>query len=123
MNLDFTTAKLKHSAWKLRLRDFLDGKGRLTPDQAMSHKDCELGTWLYAGALSKYSAFPEMKILETEHEALHRAIRSVVDYKSAGRIADAEAEMANVEPISRRIVELLSAVQHQINTGSPRGQP
>ena len=38
MNFDFTRAALKHSTWKIRVRDFLDGKGSLAADEAMNHR-------------------------------------------------------------------------------------
>ncbi|QQS08820.1 MAG: CZB domain-containing protein [Phycisphaerales bacterium] len=111
MSLDFSSAKLKHSMWKLKLRDFLDGKPVLTPAQATSHTDCDLGKWIYAEGLSKYGSIPEMLKLEKEHETLHVTIKTIVGLKVSGRNKEAEAEYLKVEPISRRIVDLLTVIE------------
>ncbi len=111
MNFDFMAAKLKHTSWKLHLRDFLDGRAGLTAAQATSHRDCELGKWLYTEGLAKYGSIPEMKLLVAEHEQLHATVRSVLDFKAAGQKAEAEATYVKIDPISKRLVALLAAVE------------
>jgi methyl-accepting chemotaxis protein len=108
MNFDFSRAALKHSSWKMQLRNFLDGKGGLTADQAISHRHCELGKWLYSEGLAKYGTLPEMKALEREHELLHQTVKAVMDLKIGGKVQQAEAAFLKVEPSSKRIVELLN---------------
>ncbi len=115
MALDFSMAKLKHAAWKMKLRDFLDGKPGLTPAQATSHRDCDLGKWIYSDGLSKYGAVHEMKTLEKEHETLHRTVKAIVDLKTAGQTAQAEAEFLKIEPISKKIIDLLTAVEGKVD--------
>ncbi len=114
MNFDFMGAKLKHSTWKLQLRGFLDGKQSLTLEQATSHRDCDLGTWLYSEGLTKYGSIPDMKSLESEHEALHRTVKSVIELKDRGMKAQAEAEYAKIDAISKHIVALLTSVEAQV---------
>ena len=114
MALDFSSARTKHAAWKSKLRDFLDGKGTLTVAQATSHKDCDLGKWLYSEGLAKFSKHPEMKALEKEHETLHHVIKAVMEHKHAGRKAEAEAEFAKVAGLSKRIIDLLTAVETKV---------
>ena len=116
MGFDFTSAALKHSSWKLRLRNYLDGKGGLTADQATSHKDCELGKWLYAGGLAKYGTIPEMRTLEREHEILHQTVRTIVDLKSSGRTKEAEAAFLKIDASSRRIQELLNTLDKTVKS-------
>lgn len=110
-SLDFTQAKLKHTAWKLRIRDFLDGKPGLTAAQASSHKDCDLGKWLYSEGLKNWGSLPDMKALEKEHETLHRTIKTIIDLKVAGKVKQAEAEFLKIDPLSTKIVDLLTKVQ------------
>ncbi len=43
--IDFVSARIKHLNWKVRLRLFLDGIETMTQEQAVSHKDCDLGKW------------------------------------------------------------------------------
>jgi methyl-accepting chemotaxis protein len=114
MALDFMMAKLKHSSWKLKLRDFLDGKPGLTAAQATSHKDCDLGKWMYAEGLTKYKHVAEMKLLEKEHETLHRTIKSIMDLKAAGKAGEAEEVFKKIEPISKKIMDLLSIIELQV---------
>lgn len=111
MSLDFAAAKLKHMSWKLKLRDFLDGKPGLTAAQATSHRDFELGKWLYSEGIKRYAHVPAMTELEKVHATLHQTIKRVVELRSAGDTKKAEAEFAKVEPISRTIVELLSTIE------------
>lgn len=111
MALDLTSAKLKHASWKLKLREFLDGKSTLSAAQATDHKQCELGKWLYAEGLTKYAAIPETKKLELEHETLHKLVKTIINFKHAGKVKEAEAEFAKVEGVSKRIVDLLTAIE------------
>jgi methyl-accepting chemotaxis protein len=116
MSFDFTRAALKHSTWKLRLRGFLDGKGGLSPVEATSHKDCDLGKWLYAEGLTKHGSFPEMKTLEREHELLHLTVKTIVDLKAAGKAREAESAFLRIEPISKRVTELLTILDGKMKT-------
>jgi methyl-accepting chemotaxis protein len=111
MSLDFATAKLKHMSWKLKLRDFLDGKPGLTAAQATSHKDCDLGKWMYSEGIKRYSNVPAMTELEKVHETLHKTIKTIVDLRTGGKVKEAEAEFGKVEAISKKIVELLTTVE------------
>jgi methyl-accepting chemotaxis protein len=115
MPLDFTMAKIKHASWKLKLRDFLDGKPGLTPAQATSHKDCDLGKWLYSEGLTKFGTIPEMRTLEREHEGLHKLIKTIMDLKTAGKIKQAEEEYKKIDPVSKKIVELLGTLEERTN--------
>ena len=47
-SIDFSAAKQKHLSWRTRLRKFLAGDEAMSAEQAMSHKDCDLGKWIYA---------------------------------------------------------------------------
>lgn len=104
---DFLSAKNKHLQWKIRLRSFLDGQESMTLEQATSHKDCDLGKWLYAEGLAAYSQYPDMAKLEKIHTELHKVIKDVVTYKHDGQPAKAEVELAKVNTISSEIVGLL----------------
>lgn len=114
-NFDFSAARVKHSAWKIKLRKFLDHNEGLTPQQASSHHDCELGKWLYGEALTKYKHVPEMAVLEREHKQLHATVKTIVDFKSAGNATAAEAEYAKIETLSQRIVNLLTTIEQKVS--------
>jgi methyl-accepting chemotaxis protein len=112
--MTFRTYKIKHRAWKSRLKDFLDGKGGLTEEQAISHKDCDLGKWMYKEGMNEYKTIPEMKALERVHIHLHETVRSIVLLKNLGKAAEAEAEYTKIEPISDEIVDLLTVIEKKV---------
>jgi methyl-accepting chemotaxis protein len=91
-SLKFKTFKVKHRAWKTGLKDFLEGKDGLTEEQAISHKDCSLGKWMYAEGLQHYTTLPEMKRLETAHINLHEIVKNIVSLKKESKAADADIE-------------------------------
>lgn len=111
---DFAVARIMHVAWKNGLRSFLDGKETITEEQAVSHTDCELGKWLYSEGMAKYGTMPEMQELEKVHTELHSIIKKVIFLKYSGDISDAEQELAKMEPISMKIVDLLYTIEHKI---------
>ncbi len=112
--LTFKTFKIKHRAWKTRIKDFLDGKGGLTEEQAVSHKDCSLGKWMYAEGLEHYKTIPEMKMLEKVHISLHDTVKSIVLLKNRNREAEANAEFLKIEPISNEIIDLLTVIEKKV---------
>jgi methyl-accepting chemotaxis protein len=112
--MTFRTFKIKHRAWKTRLKDFLEGKGGLTAEQAISHKDCSLGKWMYAEGLQHCSTIPEMKSLEKVHINLHETVKNIVSLKNKGKAAEAEAEYLKIGPISDEIIDLLTVIEKKV---------
>ncbi|MFZ0963307.1 MAG: chemotaxis protein CheW [Terriglobia bacterium] len=112
--LDFASARSKHLLWKSRLRDFLDGKSTLTLAEAISHKDCALGKWLYSSGLQQFGKLPEVQQLESLHQQFHGVVREVISLKTSGNTAGSERELARVESLSAQIVSLLSGLERQM---------
>jgi|APFre7841882630_1041343.scaffolds.fasta_scaffold26020_3 methyl-accepting chemotaxis protein len=112
--MKFRNFKVKHRAWKTRLHDFLEGKGGLTEEQAISHKDCSLGKWMYAEGLEHYRTIPEMKSLEKVHINLHETVKSIMSLKHDGKTAEAEAEYLKIGPISDEIIDLLTVIEKKV---------
>ena len=112
--LDFSQARFKHLNWKFRLRSFLDGQETLTKEQAVSHKDCDLGKWMYGGGIEKYKQHKEMQDLEKVHETLHKTIKSIVELKGKGDKTGAETEYKKVESISGQIIGYLDALEKKV---------
>ncbi|PYX54813.1 MAG: hypothetical protein DMG76_20330 [Acidobacteria bacterium] len=111
MTLDFALARSKHLDWKRNLRYFLEGRLTLTEAQAISHKDCELGKWLYAEGLKKYRHLSNMSELEQTHVELHAIVRRVMQMKHAGDETGAKQEFSKLGPVSDRIIQLLKDVE------------
>jgi methyl-accepting chemotaxis protein len=112
--MTFRTFKVKHRAWKTKLKDFLEGKGGLTEEQAISHKDCSLGKWMYAEGQQHYKTIPEMKGLEAMHINLHETVKSIVKLKNEGKAAEADAEYLKIGPISDEIINLLTVIEKKV---------
>lgn len=117
-SLDFKLAKSKHLAWKGRLRDFLDGKGGLTMDQAVSHRECDLGKWLYSNGMKQFGHMPDMQSMEEQHQEMHSLIKGIIASKEQGNLAMAEGSYKRVEQLSGEIVGLLSAVEKTVKGGA-----
>jgi methyl-accepting chemotaxis protein len=113
--MTFRTFKVKHRAWTTRLKDFLEGKGGLTEEQAISHKDCSLGKWMYAEGLEHYETMPEMKGLEKVHINLHETVKSIVKLKNEGKAAEADTEYLKIGPISDAIINLLTVIEKKVS--------
>jgi methyl-accepting chemotaxis protein len=119
MTLDFALARSRHLDWKLKLRSFLEGRQTLTEAQAISHKDCELGKWLYAEGLKKYRHLSNIEELEQTHVELHAIVRRVVQMKHAGDEAGATQAFSRLGPVSDRIILLLKDVEQSYEHSEP----
>lgn len=111
---DFAVVRIMQLACKASLRDFLDGKESMTLEQAVSHKDCDLGKWLYSEGLTKYGKFAEMQELEKIHIDLHAIIKKIIQFKDSGDVSTAEKEYKKVDEISSRIFSLLVNIEKKI---------
>jgi chemotaxis signal transduction protein len=112
--LDFAQARNKHEQWIVRLRQLLEGKTTMTVEQAGSHTECALGKWLYSAGLKLYGSIEEMQALEATHKHFHELVRGIVVLSMNGNPSQAQREFSNVEPLSKKIVELLAVVEKKV---------
>jgi len=112
--MDFSLARLNHQLWKMRLRSFLDGKAEMSEAELSSHTQCDLGKWLYGGALEKYQSISEMSQLEKAHAQLHASVSRIVKLKNSGNIEDAKQEYAKLVPVSDEIVTVLVTIEQKV---------
>jgi len=121
--LDFALAKSKHLSWKGRLRNFLDGSEALTMDQVVSHRDCDLGKWLYSSGLAEHGHLPAMKELEKLHVEMHKNVQSCITHKDQNNDQAASQDYSAVSSLSDRIVKLLGDIEQSVsgnNAGTPQ---
>ncbi len=118
-DVDWSAIKAKHLSWKTRIRSFLDGRSTLTLDQAVSHRDCDLGKWLYADGLRQLAHISEMGELERDHKTLHATIREIIQLKEAGQEGEAERKYGDIERLSGRLVGLLDEIATKARQGAP----
>jgi chemotaxis protein histidine kinase CheA len=116
--LDFALARSRHLHWKTRLKEFLDGKGALTIQEASSHKDCALGRWLYSSAWEKLGNDPEIQELEKLHQRFHEAVREVITLKASGDQTHTMQELMRVELLSDQVVSSLTEIEQQKAAGN-----
>ena len=107
-------AKVAHLSWRGKLRAFLNGKGNLKQEQAVSHHHCALGKWYYDEGLAQFSHITEMKQIEAPHAELHSLIKQIITLKEKGDNQAAELAYEKITPLSANIVELLDKVQDKI---------
>lgn len=112
--LDFFAVRSAHQGWVKRVRDLLDGRQSLTSDQAVSHRHCALGKWLYGGMLEEWGHLPEMDSLEREHETFHAMTREIIELKTAGQVHKAEDRFVDLKALSDSIVGALQAIEHRV---------
>ncbi len=113
--MDFFEARNAHLAWSQKISDFLEGKKSLTRKEAVSHRDCVLGKWLYSVGLEKYGHLSKMQELEPVHENLHLLIREIIDHKNAGDQESANLKFDEMKDVSKTIIALLKEVEHEVD--------
>ncbi|MEZ5444267.1 MAG: methyl-accepting chemotaxis protein [Gammaproteobacteria bacterium] len=120
VGIDFSAARTKHLSWKTRLRGFLDGRESMTEAQAVSHRDCDLGKWLYSRGMAEYGQCSAMQQLEKDHAAMHALVKEVVRFKGAGESERAEAKFREIEPLSAKVVRSLDEVEQHMHGGAAK---
>lgn len=112
--LDIPVAKLQHQRWRMRLRSFLQGEGSLTESEAVSHRDCDLGKWIYSSGLKEHGSLPEMQDLEKIHAELHSLIKKIIQFKNSGDPSKADEEFTKVGDVSNEIMGLLDKLEGRV---------
>jgi methyl-accepting chemotaxis protein len=117
-NLDFARVKMGHRSWRLKLRGFLDGRENLNPRTLASHRDCELGKWIYAEAMNRYGDWREVQELEKTHESMHTLVRRIVELKHNDKTEEAEQEFSRVSDASEKVIALITQVEQKLKRTS-----
>lgn len=112
--IDISEAIIYHLSWKIRLRGFLDGKEDITESQALSHRDCDLGRWLFSNVITKYGEDPEVQELEKIHTEFHETVKRVLQMKYSGNVSISEQELIHMELLSEKIFSLLISIRQKI---------
>ena len=116
MNLDFFLAKQKHIMWTIKLKAFLMDLQEFSVEQAVSHKSCDLGKWIYEYGYEAYKNYPEMVELELIHIDLHKSVKGIIEYKNSGKSHLAVEEFNKLQQISDKIVTLLNVLEGITNS-------
>ncbi len=82
-----------HGAWKVKLRQNIDGTLTLVPAEVGVDNRCEFGKWLYSLAGTSVSTDPHYKEILELHKAFHKVAATVVTKVQAGDKAGAETSI------------------------------
>jgi methyl-accepting chemotaxis protein len=115
-SVDFARVKMAHRNWRFKLRAFLDGREHLDPKKLASHRDCELGKWIYAEAMPVYGELLDVQQLEEKHKGMHALVKQVVELQHAGKTEEAEQEFTRVTQAAEHVVALLNNVERQVRS-------
>ncbi len=110
----FVKARGAHRAWLQKLQQVLNGVSTLTREETGSHTLCQLGQWIYSEGLKKYADIPEIHALEKLHTQFHASVAGIVELANAGRKAESEAKLAELEKVSEKLIELLAIAEKRI---------
>ncbi|MCK5707711.1 MAG: CZB domain-containing protein [Candidatus Aureabacteria bacterium] len=101
--------------WPLKLRSYLQGMEDIPESNILSEKCCcYLGKWLSKEGLTHFGDIQEVKELEKIHLEFHESLSRLVHMKNEGTISLAKQELKIIDPISKRIIHLLTTVERKI---------
>lgn len=101
-----------HNIWCMKISHFVTANGEMPPIK--SHRECELGKWLYSEGLSNYGHIDEVKTLEKEHRQLHSIAENIIQLKNNSHKAQAQQQLFVMQEHSEKIINLLKACQSKL---------
>jgi len=114
--LDFQNAGIVHLVWKKKIRALLDGRAAITEVKHVSHKECELGRWLYSSGLKQYGQLKEMRQLEGLHIEIHNICNRILGMIKEERKGAAEVEYKKLDTKSKDMIKILTLLSVQGET-------
>jgi hypothetical protein len=96
----FTAVEYRH--WLRSFEAFLAGE-RDAPPPLDTH-DCNFGRWMKNEGRARYGERSEFSTLNALHEQVHMLGRELVDLKSRGRRADAQARLGELHALRDRLI-------------------
>jgi len=120
MDIDFNEICHKHTQWRIRLNKFLSGQEDLTLEQAGTHRDCALGKWIHSEGRTKFGDLREMLDLAKIHRDMHEAVIATIRAKQTGNRDAADASLAAVEALSRKVVQQIHMIELIVTKAAAR---
>ncbi len=104
-----------HSAWKVRLRDAINGQQQVDPAAVGKDNLCDLGKWIH-GEGCEHNSKPEFQTLKTRHAEFHVCAGKVAQMVKDGKKADAGKALDGPEfaGASTRVVAAISALKKML---------
>ena len=108
--MNFDEAITAHSAWKMKLSNYLrkpDGSLKVA-DIEVDNK-CALGQWIY-GDGAKHNGIPEYESLKAEHAKFHKAAAEVVKKADSGQSVTEDIAIGAKSPFAAASSAVISAI-------------
>jgi hypothetical protein len=101
-----------HSAWKMRLREAINGKQQVDPTAVGKDNLCDLGKWIHGEGCAHQST-PEYQTLKTRHAEFHVCAGKVAQMVKDGKTADAGKALDGPEfaGASTKVVAAIGALK------------
>ncbi len=116
--------KKAHLKWVDRIRGFLAGHDRIALSDIPDHHGCALGKWYYGIGRIRVGSLPAYSGVEGPHARFHDALRTTVAANDRGDRRAADGGAADVDRISREVVDVLTELARQgAGAAAPVGPP
>ncbi len=108
--MDFDKAIQAHSAWKMKLSDYIK-----TPDGTLKAQEvgvdnaCELGKWIYGEGMA-FKALPEYDTLKTQHARFHKAAGEIIKKADSGQPVKEEMSLSGNSEFAEASSSVVSAI-------------
>ena len=106
----FETMIQAHLGWKLKLKDYLAGRGeQIDPETAGKDNVCAMGQWIH-GRGQQVADLPQFQALQQEHARFHRLAAAVIRHHLAGEHAQASQLLEG--DFTRATQSTVAAIRH-----------
>lgn len=105
--------KTDHVLWKWWVYNAMMGFHPLDQEQAMDHRSCRLGQWMYREASDGVRRLPLFDELDAAHQAVHQTAALAIAAIEAGERETAKQQLEAMESHSERVVRLLDELGRQ----------
>lgn len=115
--------KQAHYNWRIRMGNVLSGLESIDSTETIkNHHLCGLGKWRDKEGRA-YDHLTEMQQLDRHHEAFHHAVAKAIDLKNIGDEKSAYDLLSEIDMLSDKVVQDLTALEKQVSSGSVSVQP
>ncbi len=109
--LDVTAAKNAHKLWRVRVQKMMAGKEDIDEKEISSDHSCKLGLWYFGAGQAEFGNDHAFLTLGKKHEAMHDAIKDVVQLLKEGKRDNAELRAEEVYRLSDEVIALIDELR------------
>jgi methyl-accepting chemotaxis protein len=104
-----------HLIWRWRVYNMILGYEKLNPEQVGNHLICRLGQWVENTGRAIPAIKQNLDIMEIPHQKLHEFAKEAIIAYNKGNLGAAEAKLAEMDVVSKRIIEQLDIIKRKID--------